>query len=275
MSDFTPVFRLTETAFRALLNEANNNPNLWLDPEADFTKVLETNGITEYREHTDVVAQGSIRLELPADRQRPLADRQALRFHKNLKGMTPARASDPNLLAWINHFVLHPYGIARWPRRENSNATNHVKRHWLTEATQDIWESSISGRTWWIAETCLRAARVSDGSFNAQQALELFTESAERYHQCMLFSFLRNPHLTSEYIKALLAEAQGINNRGLMHWIRQINCQAGALLIDALNAEQCRQLVVNAVEQTMTDEKHVIDRKYLKGIKPSAVSGIP
>ena len=271
MSNPMPVYRLTDTAFRALVNEAENRPELWQDPNTDFAQVLAENGITNYREPTGVNAQEPIALEPPADNRRPMADRQALRFHQNLAGLTPAKASDPNLLAWLNHFALHEYGTQRWPRAANSAPTNHIRRHWLTEAANDIYEASIAGRTYWIAETSLKAAGHAGGSFTAEQALGLLSERAERYHYCMRFSFMRNPLVTAEYIRALLNEAYGINRRGIMSLVRQVNREAGAKLIDALDREQCRKMIVSAAESAMTNEKNVTDRKYLKGNQPLVV----
>ncbi len=271
MSNPTSVYRLTDTAFRVLVNEAENRPELWQDSNTDFAKVLAENGITDYREPAGVTVQGSISLEPPTDARRPLADRQALKFHQNLVGLTPAKAADPNILAWLNHFTLHEYGIKRWPRASNSAPTNHIRRHWLTEAANDIYEASIAGRTYWIAETCLKAARSAGGAFTAEQAIELLSERAERYHYCMRFSFMRNPLVTAEYIRALLNEAEGINRSGMMSMIRQINRESGAKLIDALGREQCRSMIVNAAELAMTDEKNVTHRKYLKGNQPLVV----
>ena len=271
MPDPTPVYRLTDIAFRALFNEAGNRPELWQDPATDFAEVLAENGITNYREPAGVTAQEPIILEPPSESRRPLADRQALRFHKNFIGLTPAKASDPNLLAWLNHFPLHGYGIERWPRASNSTPASHVRRHWLTESAGDIYEASIAGRTYWIAETCFKAALHAGGAFTAEQAIALLSERAERYHYCMRFSFMRNPLVAAEYMRALLNDAQGINRRGVMSMVRQINREAGAKLIDVLGREQCRAMIVNAAELAMTDEKNVTDRKYLKGNKPLVV----
>lgn len=265
MSKPIPVYRLTDTAFRALHNEANNRPHLWEDPQTDFAEVLKENGIITYWEPTGVTASEPISLEPPAGSHSPEADRQALDFHKNLNGMTPAKASDPQLLAWINHFALHGYGIKRWPLRGNNDPTNHIKRHYLTETSSAIYEASIAGRTWWIAETCLKAEQASGGAFTAQQALELFSESAERYHYGMRFSFMRSPLILAEYIRALLNEAKGLNRSGVMSTVRQINREAGAKLVDSLNREQCRLMIVNAAQLAMTEEGNVIDRKFLRG----------
>lgn len=271
MNNATPVYRLTQVAFRNLVNEADNRPELWEDPNTDFAAVLEANGITAYWEPAGVTAKEPISMEAPTGNRRPMADRQALKFHENLDGITPAKASDQYMLAWINHFALHQYGILRWPRASNTEPSSHVKRHWLTEPSSQIYEASISGRTYWIAETCLKAERASGGAFTAEQALMLFSEGAERYHYGMRFSFMRNPLILAEYIRALLNEAEGINRKGVMSMIRQINREAGAKLVDALDREQCRQMVVNAAELAMTDEGSVIDRKFLKGRRPLTV----
>ena len=137
MSVPTPIYRLTDTAFRALANEAENRPELWQDPNTDFAQVLAENRITEYWQPTGVTARVPIRLEPPAGNRRPLADQQALTFHKNLEGMTPAKASDPNLLAWLNHFTLHGFGIARWPLTASTTPTNNINRHWLSESNSE------------------------------------------------------------------------------------------------------------------------------------------
>lgn len=271
MSNPLPVYRLTDTAFRTLVNEAQTRPELWEDPCTDFAQVLAESGITNYREPTGVTTKSPVTLNPPPENRRPMADRQALEFHKNFVGLTPAKASDPNLLAWLNHFGLHEYGIKRWPKAANSSPTSHVRRHWLTEASNDIYEASIAGRTYWIAETCLKAAYHAGGAFTADQAISLFSDRAERYHYCMRFSFMRNPMVTAEYIRALLNEAEGINRRGMMSMVRQVNLEAGAKLIDVLGREQCRTMMVNAAEQAMTDERNVTDSKYLKGTKPLVV----
>ena len=266
-----PVYRLTNEAFRSLINLANEKPQLWQDPETDFAQVLSDNGVTEYREPTDLRTRAPIHMASPTGNQPREADHQALRFHQNFVGMTPAKASDPNLLAWINHFALHGYGTQRWPLRANSKPDKHVKDHWLTERANDIYESSIAGRTLWLAEICLRAEKRSGGAFTAEQALKLFSEGAERFHYCMRFSFMRNPTVTAEYIRLLLNEAQGINRRGIMALVRRLNLEAGARLIDAFDRPRYRELIVRTAEAVMRDERHVSDRRYLKGVRPLRV----
>ncbi len=268
MNDFLPVYRLSDSAFRTLINEARNRPTLWTDPNTDFAAVLATNGIADILESmADVRARTPIRLAQPADGAPRQADRQALDFYYNLQGMTPAKAADPNLWAWFNHFALHGYGMARWPRREPANLTQHILLHWLTETRGNIYESNIAGRTWWLADTCIKADRHGGGAFNAAQALELFSDMAERYHYAMRFGFMRNPWVTAEYVRTLLHEAKGINSKGIRTWIQHINHEAGVRLIDSLNTEQLRQLFVDTADSVMRDPQFVTDRQYLKGVK--------
>ncbi len=272
MPDFVPVHRLSDTAFRTLINEAGNTPELWTDPDTDFAAVLAANGIEDPLEPaTGVRARVPIHLEPTASGAPRGADRQALCFYANLQGMTPAKAADPNLWAWFNHFALHRYGIARWPRRGETHLTQHIKLHWLTETRGTLYESNIAGRTWWLADTCLKAERHGGGAFDAAQALALFSGMAERYHYAMRFGFMRNPQVTAEYVRLLLHEAQGINSKGIRLLIQQINHEAGVRLIDSLSPEQLRHLFVSTAESVMRQPQFVTDRQYLKGVKPLKV----
>lgn len=257
------IYRLTDEAFRTLVNLAETRTELWQDPAADFAQALSAEGITRYAEATGITADG-LSLTPPEQPPRPRADRQALDWSQRIEGMTAVNAADPNLLAWLNHFALHEYGIKRWPVTAGANAVNHIRRHWLTEGANDIWESSVAGRTWWIAETCRRAAEHSGNAFTAQQALDHFSENAENYHNSMQFNLMRNPLLLAECVRALLKEATGISTAGYRRVVRQLNLSAGALLLDALSRQQVRSLVIKIVEDTMSDPEWVRDRRYLR-----------
>ena len=263
MTEPMNINRLTDEAFRALVNLAEAKPELWQDPEADFGQALAEIGVIRYAEATGITAADPA-LAPPERPPRPRADRQALDWSQGFNGMTPVNAADPNLLAWLNHFALHRYGIKRWTITAGANPVNHIRRHWLTENASDIWESSIAGRTWWIAETCRRASECSGGAFTAQQALDHFSENAENYHNSMQFNLMRNPLLLAECIRVLLNEARGISTTGYRQVVRQLNREAGALLPDALSRQQIRGLIVKITEQTMTQPGWVRDRRYLR-----------
>ena len=106
-----PVFELTQDSYNVLLLEASNNPKLWLDPEADFHKLLLDRGITEYKVETGVYSDRPIAL-IPVNSS-PLnrADRQALDFYRSFDGMTPSAATNERVWAWMTHFRLHSYGL--------------------------------------------------------------------------------------------------------------------------------------------------------------------
>ncbi len=272
MSETLAVFRLTDDAFRTLINEARNRPELWSDPDTDFAAVLTDSGVDEPLEKVEgVTALQPIHMEPPATGIAREADRQALDFHRNLRGMTQAKASDPQLWAWFNHFVLHAYGIARWPRRQSQDSTGHIRLHWLNENPGNLYESSIAGRTWWLAETCLKVERAGGRACDASQVLELFSGMAERYHYAMRFAFMRNPLIAAEYAGVLLNEAQGINSKGIRELVQSINHEAGVKLIDVLGRDQIRQLFIMHAEQAMMESRNVTDRRYLRGVSPLRV----
>ena len=268
--ELLPLYRLTWEAFDRLRDEAERNSYRYEDPNTDFADVLAEHGITDYaRPIEGAYIKGDITLEPPMrlpTTQRNRADRQALSFYESLVGINSQLASDPLLWAYLNHFHLHEYGIARWPVR-NTTVTSNALRHWLTNRSQDIWESSIAGRTWWIAHTAIKAATHSGGVFTSEQALKHFSQNAEHYHHTMQYAVLRHPLLTAECVRVLLNEAKGINGSGYREIARELNHEAGARLLDALNRENLRQLVLRAADRQMHRPESVSQRKYLKGVQ--------
>ena len=262
MSEPTPVCQLTEPAFRALTAIAQQRPELWQDPNTDFAAVLVEQGITEYQEPIGIATDPPFNFTMPA------GDGQALDFHRALAGLTPAQAANPRLLAWLNHFRLHAYGIERWPLRKNSAPARHVRRHWLSTRNSDVYSSNIAGRLWWLADTALKAAAAAGGAFTAEQALQQFAARPEQYHYCMRFAFMRQPLLTAEYVRVLLNEAKGINQAGVIDLVRRLERLSGALLLDNLNREQLRALLLSAADQAMSSDRHVSHRRYLKNRQP-------
>ena len=266
MRDPVKIYRLSGPAFHYLKSLARDEPGFWFEPQADFAKALKSVGVSDYTERTGITAPSldSLQLTPPETTPRPRADIQSLDFHKNLLGMTPIHATDPHLLAWLNHFVLHPFAVKRWPGSRTANKTNYILRHWLTEKSADIYESSIAGRTWWLAELCKRAEENSGGAFKSEEALAHFSENAENYHNTMQFRLIRNPLMLAECVRALLSEAKGISTVGYRQIVRQLNREAGAVLPDALSREQLRRMILNITEQVMSDSEWVKDRKYVR-----------
>ena len=268
----TELYKFTHNAFRWLVTHTEDNAEHYKNPRADFIQILQDNHIEKYQEPTGITIDGDISLKLPTDpNKRHLADYQALDFYNALSGMTPRQATEPKILAYLNHVYLHEYGIHRWPYREGSTVKANIRNHWLTEANQrtDIYKSSIAGRTWWIAHVATKAAEASNGAFDAKQALEAFTKDPEYYHRTMEYRVLRNPTIMAECVRALRTKgiALGINRDGYREIAKWINREAGAKLLDSLPQSRIRELVQNVADKQMRQSRFVSDRQYLKGVK--------
>ena len=267
----TELYKLTPNAFNWLSDNIENNIDLYKDPHADFAKVLLEN-MDEYRELTDITITGDIKLKLPDEKisnKLHLADRQALDFYNSLKGMTPRLATNPEILAYINHFYLHEYGILRWPHRKSNTQVAHIRDHWLTASNQTtkIRKASISGRTWWIAHLAATAAEASNGAFDAKQALEVFVDDPEYYHRSMEYGVLYNSTVLAECIRSLRTDAKTIARNGYIEMAKEINREGGAKLLDSLGQSDIRDLIKRSADRLMRRTEFVKDRKHLKGVK--------
>ena len=161
--------KFTHNAFHWLIDNIHDNREHYEDPNADFGKIL-NGSIGEYSEPTGITINGNIRLKPPeatSTGKRHLADHQALDFYNSLEGMTPRLATEPKILAYMNHMYLHEYGIRRWPHRESNTFVDNIQQHWLTKASQksSICKASISGRTWWMAHMATKASEESKRRF--------------------------------------------------------------------------------------------------------------
>ena len=83
------VLRLTQEAYQALESYAKANPEQYLDPETDFAAILTSMGIADYAEDTGITSAGPIDLKPPGQGPGHRADRQAIEFYSNFRGMTP------------------------------------------------------------------------------------------------------------------------------------------------------------------------------------------
>ncbi|MCY4436271.1 MAG: DUF6339 family protein [Chloroflexi bacterium] len=270
MANSFPVLRLTQEAYDTLRQEAENNPDTWLDPQADFDALLNNRGVTQPTEETGVFSDHPISLRPVADGPPNRADRQALDFYNSLFGMTPNTATDERIWAWMTHFRLHSYGLQRWRRQKNTKLTNYIRDHWFVSTQSSaLWESNTASRTWWIAYTAVKAAEASGGAFTAQEALDDFAEYAGHYHRLMDYNFTRHPLVLAEIVRALLKEAQGIQaDKGVYALTRRLNLLAGTQLLDTLPRELLRKHIVEHVEEVMTDPELVSDRTKLRNRKP-------
>ena len=264
-----PLYALTPNAFRWLNTHVADNVAMYADPHADFTNLFEQENIMEYRKSTGVKIKGNIRLKPPNvdnPKKTHLADHQAMEFYECLEGMTPRLASNPEVWAYVNHFHLHEYGIQRWPKKSGMGES-HIKSHWLTSQKQNIYEYSISGRTWWMAHIANKAAEASNGAFTTEQAIELFADTPEYYHRSMQYVILRNPMILAECVRSLLTDSKGIHRNGYIEIARELNREAGARLLDSVRQPEIRRLVRRSSDRLMRMPDFVPNRKNLKGVK--------
>ena len=270
-SERFPVFRLTQEVYDQLRLVASENPEAYFDPDADFHQVLISRGITDYIEDTGVYANRPVSLTPVSGGPRNRADRRALDFYHSLTGMTPSAATDGLMWAWMTHFRLHSYSIARW-RRQNANLTNHIRSHWFVENETDaLRQNNTASRTWWIANTALKAAEASGGAYTAEQAIEHFANNPRHYHNMMDSNFSRHPLLCAELLRALLNEAKGISGVGSDQIWKRMNLAAGTLLLDAMPRELIREHINRYVEEIMSNPEFVADRAKLRNRNPIRV----
>lgn len=289
MTNKTQLRRLSDDAFTYLISYANDHPEDYFNPNTDFNEILKSRCGENYSVPVNVSIDPPISLKDPSEYNKPHhADKQALGFYKSLRGMTARLASDPNILSYINHFYLHRYGIQRWPITKRTKTRpskqvagtsdhgtskgiekkrSHAKLHWLTPSSKrkQIWNASISGRTWWIAHVATKAADASGGAFTAKAALELFADKPEYYHRTMEYVVLRNPILLAECVRALMNEARGINRNGYREMGMELNREAGARILDSLNRTDLRELVQRSADRLMRMKSCVNNRRDLIG----------
>ena len=268
------VFRLTEDALKALENIAEESPDIYLNPSADFDALLRYRGIADYREPVrGVWSERPIELTTPESGPPNRADIQALDYHANLVGVTSDIATDVNLWAWVCHFRIHAYSIARWRINANTNIANYVKAHWFSEDSgQEFRMRNTAARTWWIAHVARKAASGSGGAFSERQALEHYANHATQWHLIMKDQFTRSPLMVAELTRVLMNEAKGINAEdGFRRLLRELNLESGTRVLDTLPRMDLREIIVERVEEIMSDPEMVADRRMVRRRKPFRV----
>ena len=238
------VFRLKDDALYELARIAEETPEIYLDPEADFDAMLKAKGFEDYLEPAVGVTFESPISLAPVERGPPnRADRQALDFYDSLTGMTPETATDENVWVWMCHFRLHAYSIGRWRRTASTNLSQYVKAHWFSDSSgQEFRMRNTAARTWWIAHTAVKAASASGGAFTAQQALAHYARNAVHWHLLMKDQFSRSSLMLSELTRVLLNEAQGISaEKGFRAVLRALNLESGTRVLDALPRQNAQR----------------------------------
>ena len=268
------VFRLKDDALYELARIAEETPEIYLDPEADFDAMLKAKGFEDYLEPAVGVTFESPISLAPVERGPPnRADRQALDFYDSLTGMTPETATDENVWVWMCHFRLHAYSIGRWRRTASTNLSQYVKAHWFSDSSgQEFRMRNTAARTWWIAHTAVKAASASGGAFTAQQALAHYARNAVHWHLLMKDQFSRSSLMLSELTRVLLNEAQGISaEKGFRAVLRALNLESGTRVLDALPRQMLRDIITGYVDDVMSNPDLVSDRSKVRNRTPLRV----
>ena len=266
-----PILRFTQEAHDRLRLLATQNPEIYLDPDADFAALLAKDGISNYAEPTGITATVPISLHPVNSGNRNQADRQAIGFYHALEGMNQSRATDILMWSWLTHFRLHSYSLERWRRTKTTKLSDYVKAHWFAENQNSaVWNSNTAARTWWIAHTSIKAAEASAGAFTAQAALDHFAKFAVHYHVLIRSTVMRSPILLAEFVRALLNEGQGIKaEAGGMELFRRINLEAGTRLLEVLPRDEIRAMILGHLNDIMSKPHLVSDRSKLRNRKPA------
>lgn len=260
-----PILRLTREAYNALEGYSQSHPEVWLDPDTDFSAVLNGLGVSEHTEPTGLVSPRPISLNPPKSGPPNRADQQALDYYENLEGVTPIMAGDDLLWAWITHFRIHSYVMQRWPLRNNQDPLSHIRNKWfITNQGSALWRDNAASRTWWIAHCAVKAERGSGNTCTRHEALRHFANNAEHYHTLMTYSFTRNEAILGEVVYALTNDAAGINNQGLYQLARRLNRTAGSRYLGVGPRSALKNEISDEVEDLMSVPDFVADRNKLR-----------
>ena len=264
-----PVFRLSQEAYDQLWLSARENPQAYLDPETDFDQILLDRGVTDYKEDTGIYSDHPICLNPVQSGPPNRADNQALDFYRSIPNVTPSVATDSLMWTWMTHFRLHSYSIRRW--RLQGELTNYIRNHWFVGNESDaLRQNNTASRTWWIANTAIKAAKASGGAFTEEEAISHFANNPRHYHNMMDWNFSRHPLVCAEMLLALMTEAKGISGVGSDQIWKRMNLAAGTLLLDAMPREQLRERISHHIGEIMSVPEFVADRTNF-GIESPAV----
>ena len=186
--------------------------------------------------------------------------------------MDTQAATDGLMWAWMTHFKLHSYCIARWPTRRDINLSNHVRNHWFVANDGDALRKwNAASRVWWMAHLATIATAESGGAFTAKEAIEHLANNPRHYHSMLDWNFSRHPLVCAELLRSLMGEASGISGRGSDQIWKLLNLTSGTLLLDSMTRDQIRPHIRNQVEATMSQPENVADRTKLRNRTPYRV----
>ena len=240
------VMRFTDDALATLDLQAQENPQLWADPNTDFYAVLRNLGIKDIDQSAGIQAHGPISMPPVTEHPHSRGDRSALEFADNLEGFQTKHLRDINLLAWLSCIHLKDWAVSRWP--QNAGATNWIRQHFLDGRVNRVTRANLAGRTLWLAHIARKAADASAASLDEGEILDHLCSNPEHYHTAVSFNVLNNSVILAEYLRAQIKDADKHDTRGL-ELAKAINLRAGGIVIDALPRDVLRAICDDTIDR--------------------------
>lgn len=271
------IYRLTSNGRNALLQLAENRPELWQEPSTDFDAELRNLGVTDYAEEIGVASRGLI--SLPTNngynrQERSKMDRNAPAFCDILLDLTPQQADDGRMWEWLCHFRLHQYSCERWPSVRNNNQLEHIMLHWFVRNRGgNLYQDNTASRTYWVGVTADRIAQSSGGTLNRQWIADHLSENPITYHSIMRSSMTHNPRIAALVLEALMTEGrgEGISSGGTIALWKQLNLSAGKILPEALSDQEWNDIIDQHLDTIMAVPENVKSRWRLRRAEPYRV----
>ena len=266
-----PILRLTHAGRTKLLDMADENPDLWLNPDTDFDAELKKRGVTDYTEETGAVSNGEIALPTGEEYRvrgggRPNMDRNAPAFRDILRNLPARQAEDGRVWEWLTHFRLHRYCCERWPRARN-NPKEHIQLHWFVHRNRNLYQDNTASRTYWVGELAERAELASNGSLTRQRVAEHLSENPITYHNAMQWLMTHNPRMSALVLEALLARTgEGVTSRGSINLWKRLNLAAGKILPEAVSDHEWNAVIDGLLDEVMSVPVFVKGRWDLRGV---------
>lgn len=251
MTDNT-LYRFKPHVMKYLNENCDKHLDEYRDPNTDFDQLLKKHVCDDYKEPVNVNLIDSLELCIPEGKSPRHAELEAIKFYHALEGMSPRLATDSSLLAYINHFYLHDYGIKRWSiSKNNRKAVTDIRNHWITRYGNftSLYTRNIAGRTWWIAHTSLMISKASNNEFTAETILEMFVNTAEYYHRTMEWKLLYNYTIMAECVRTIIKAESKISIDQYREMISSVNREAGGKVFDALDQNVLRQIIENIAKE--------------------------
>ena len=243
------LYKLTQHSFNFLYENIKTHIDKYIDPYADFKKILSEND-------PHYMVDTGLRIDPPSitfyeDKNVWESDSQCLEFYRAFESLAPKSASDPLILGYINHSYLHAFGVYRWFSRVDATESN-IANHWFKTDGQNNRKWNTAGRLWWMGHMAIRIAELSEGRLGEKDIVSIFSETAEYYHISLDYEVLLNHKILAECLIMLKDNKMPVSQ--YREVLRTINREAGARLIDSFDQSELNSLVVLAYQSSQNTE---------------------